>query len=493
MKKQRQISLRSRIYAILATLLSITLIGALVTVWYTYRVEGILTDIFNKNVAAFQAAAALETALMNQKGFVSYYFMDNDPDWLTQLGVYRQFFKERLKEVGIKAETEEEKKAIGQIEKEYLQYINGKDKVIAYYKAGQKEAGAVLHSEVRRNFFKTLDLCEEYKNIHDNRIQVAVEKSHIQAKKLRIIVAAAMLMIILLAVLLVFVLVNQIFGPVRRLALDADRKGGLDRSVNEVKALDHSVRGLIEDVDHTHSELEKSREHLLQTERLAVVGKLAAGVAHSVRNPLTSVKMRLFSLGRSLKLTAVQKEDFAVISEEIGHIDTIIQNFIEFARPPKLVMQKVSPSEVVDLVLQLLGHRLKSYDVTIDLHRKHFLPEIQADPEQLKEVLVNLIINACEAMEGGGRIRIQEEERFVEPLGPVVVVRLTDSGSGIQDSIREQIFQPFFTTKDEGSGLGLSIAARIVANHGGWLDFISNKGEGVTFEMTLPITESEGE
>jgi signal transduction histidine kinase len=156
-------------------------------------------------------------------------------------------------------------------------------------------------------------------------------------------------------------------------------------------------------------------------------------------------------------------------------------------------MQKVSPSEVVDLVLQLLGHRLKSYDVTIDLHRKHFLPEIQADPEQLKEVLVNLIINACEAMEGGGRIRIQEEERFVEPLGPVVVVRLTDSGSGIQDSIREQIFQPFFTTKDEGSGLGLSIAARIVANHGGWLDFISNKGEGVTFEMTLPITESEGE
>jgi signal transduction histidine kinase len=489
----KRFSLRSQIYLILTVLVFIALMGALVTVWYTYRMEGLLNGIINKNVAAYQAAEALETALVNQKGFVSYYFMDHDPDWLTQLGVYRQIFKERLHEVRVLAETEEEREAIDRIETAYLRYIMGKDEVIAYYKTDQREEGALLHIQVRTDFSETLDLCEAYKDIHRNRITEARDRSRVQAKNLRIIAATAMLAVILLGLLLVLVLVSQILGPVRRLALDADRKGGMDRSGDEVKALDRSVRGLIEDMDHTHSELEKSREHLLQTERLAMVGKLAAGVAHSVRNPLTSVKMRLFSLGRSLKLTSVQKEDFAVISEEIGHIDTIIQNFIEFARPPKLKMQEVSPSEVVDMVLQLLEHRLKSYDVDIDLHREHFLPEIQADPEQLKEVLVNLIINACEAMEGGGCIRIQEEERFVEPLGRVAVVRLADSGSGIPDSIRDQIFQPFFTTKDEGSGLGLSIAARIVANHGGWLDFITNKSEGVTFVITLPMTESDRE
>ena len=140
---------------------------------------------------------------------------------------------------------------------------------------------------------------------------------------------------------------------------------------NEIKALSRAVRGLIEDVDQTHCELEKSREHLLQAEKMALVGKLAAGMAHSIRNPFTSVKMRLFSLGRTLELTDTQKEDFDVISEEIRHIDTIVQNFLEFSRPPKLKMQPISPSAVVDLALQLLEHRLKSYDVNVKVIRNH--------------------------------------------------------------------------------------------------------------------------
>jgi signal transduction histidine kinase len=246
-------------------------------------------------------------------------------------------------------------------------------------------------------------------------------------------------------------------------------------------------------VDHTQSELEKSRETLLQAEKMALVGKLAAGMAHSIRNPLTSVKMRLFSLNRTLDLSVTQKDDFQVISEEIRHIDTIVQNFLEFSRPPKLKIQTVSPSDAVDLAIQLLQHRLKSYDVAIRLIRKRPLTKIQADPEQLKEVLVNLVVNACEAMEGGGFIIIQEEESFVEPLGRIVIIRLTDNGPGVPESIREKIFQPFFTTKEEGTGLGLSIAARIVEEHGGWLDLTSTPGEGATFVITLPAGEKNHE
>ena len=149
-----------------------------------------------------------------------------------------------------------------------------------------------------------------------------------------------------------------------------------------------------------------------------MVGKLAAGVAHSIRNPLTSVKMRLFSMKRSLELSASQKEDFEVISEEIRHIDTIVRNFLEFSRPPKLKMQRISPSDVVDLALSLLHNRLESYGVEVKLIREQRLPEIWADPEQLKEVLVNLVVNACEAMVGGGAITIQEEEEGGGAPGP---------------------------------------------------------------------------
>ena len=212
-------------------------------------------------------------------------------------------------------------------------------------------------------------------------------------------------------------------------------------------------------------------------------------MAHSVRNPLTSVKMRLFSLHRALELSSTQRDDFEVISEEIRHIDTIVQNFLEFSHPPKLKTQKICPSEVVDLVPLLLRHRLESYNVSVTVNRQAPLPEIQVDPEQLKEVLINLLENACEAMEGGGAIIIHEEKGFREPYGPVVIIRVTDTGPGIQKPIREKVFQPFFTTREEGTGLGLSIAARIMESHGGRLELISERGEGTTFVIILPIEE----
>jgi signal transduction histidine kinase len=199
--------------------------------------------------------------------------------------------------------------------------------------------------------------------------------------------------------------------------------------------------------------------------------------------------MRLFSLERSLSLTTPQKEDFDVISEEIRHIDTIVANFLEFSRPPKLKIQKTSPSEVVDMAVQLLRHRIESYGVSLELARDRKLPDIHCDSEQLKEVLVNLIVNACEAMGDGGRITIAEEEGTMAPLGRVVVVRVTDTGPGIPEAIREKIFEPFYTTKQEGTGLGLSIASRIIEEHNGRLSVKCRPDKGTTFTITLPCQE----
>jgi signal transduction histidine kinase len=190
-----------------------------------------------------------------------------------------------------------------------------------------------------------------------------------------------------------------------------------------------------------------------------------------------------------LDLSPAEKEDFDVISEEIRHIDSILRNFLEFSRPPRLKIQSVSPSDVVDMAIQLLRHRLESYGVRVELYRQRRLPEIQGDPEQLKEVLVNLMVNACDAMGDGGLIVIREEEGSVEPLGHVVVLRVSDHGPGVPESVQEKIFQPFFSTKEEGTGLGLSIAARIVEDHGGWLNLRSRPGKGATFIITLPCRE----
>ena len=168
-----------------------------------------------------------------------------------------------------------------------------------------------------------------------------------------------------------------------------------------------------------------------------------------------------------------------------------MRNFLEFSRPPKLKMQRISPSDVVDMAIVLLRYRLESYGVEVKLIRDRRLPEIWADPDQLKEVLANLLVNAVEVMVNGGVITIQEEELLEPPLGPAVVIRVSDNGPGIPESVQDKIFQPFFSTKEEGTGLGLSIATRIIEDHSGRLALESKTNEGATFIITLPLGKDE--
>jgi signal transduction histidine kinase len=294
-----------------------------------------------------------------------------------------------------------------------------------------------------------------------------------------------------LGMVLAFILLRHVLDPIRELAESSEGPEMAGWTGDEVKALRVRFQKLVGDIDQTQSKLEWSREHLQLAEKWAVVGKLAAGVAHSVRNPLTSVKMRLFSLARNLDLDPDQKEDFDVISDSIGHIDNVVTNFLEFARPPKIKIRMSSPSDAVDTAVQLLSHKLDTYKVYVQVKRDGRLPEIPVDPEQLKEVLVNLMVNSCEAMPDGGTIVIEEETGLSEGMGEVVLIKVSDDGPGVPEAIQGKLFQPFFSTKKEGTGLGLSIATRIVEEHGGWLDLKSKAGEGTTFIISLPAGEGQ--
>ena len=457
--------------------------------WHTYRMSNLFDSVLDTAVMGLQAAEELETALVRQKGLTTYYFLDGNPDWLNQLEELKESFNTWLNKARNSAQTYNERSILNQIESEYLRYIFARDQIIELYQAGKREAGAQRHWDVRKQFFAIQGLCDQYKAIHKEEISQARIESRAQTKMIKGMTLVALPSVLVLGILLAYILLNQILKPIRILSMekgDVEINSSLPR---EMTALRQRVHSLMENVDQTQSELQQSRAHLLQAEKLAMVGKLAAGVAHTIRNPLTSVNMRLFSLERSLELSQNQREDFEVISEEVRHIDTIVQNFLEFARPPKLKMQRISPSEVVDMALQLLRHRLESYGVQVELDREHRLPMIEADPEQLKEVLINLLVNGCEAMGEGGLIVIREEEGVAEPLGRVAVIRVKDNGPGIPKSVRDNVFQPFFSTKEEGTGLGLSIAYRIVEEHGGWLSLKSKEGEGTTFTITLPCRE----
>lgn len=483
----RQVGLRTKIFIILILLVLTTLSGALVTMWLTHRVGALLASSIDANVAALNVSEELENSLSMQKGLLTYYFIDGDQEWLKQLEEHKNSFQEWLRKARDSINTKDQYETLNEIESKYIRYIHGRDQVLELYASGDREAGFRTHRELRPQFFAIRDLCERYKDLHWQSILKARNDIRSRFHSLNIMALLAMAGSIVLGGWLVYILINRILEPIRQLARGGAEPGeAAAREADEVKALSKRVYSLIEDVDQTQTQLQLSREHLLQSEKLAMVGKLAAGVAHSIRNPLTSVKMRLFSMQRSLNLAETQKEDFDVISEEIRHIDAIVRNFLEFSRPPKLKIQKVSPSEVVNMAIQLLRHRLESYSVGVELYRQRPLPEIEGDPELLKEVFVNLIVNACEAMPDGGKIVIHEEEGVTDPLGRVVVIRVSDDGPGIPDPIRDKVFQPFFSTKEEGTGLGLSIATRIIEDHHGCLNVKSREGKGTTFTITLP-------
>ena len=489
MKRWKQISLRARIMLLLVALVATSMVGGMVALWHTHQMDHLFASVIDTGVIGLEAAGELETSLTRQKGLTTYFFLDGDPEWLTQLNQLDQAFNTWLKKARSLAEASRELEILNEIESNYLHYSFARDKVIELYKKGEREAGAKRHWEVRQQFFAIRDLCEQYKGIHQEKINQARILTRAEARVINRMALIAIPCVLIMGILLAYVLLNQVLKPIRQLAAGVPGHDIGMRLPDEVKALRTRVDSLIDHVDQTQTQLEESREHLLQAEKLAMVGKLAAGVAHTIRNPLTSVNMRLFSLERTLELSPTQQEDFEVISEEIGRLDTIVQNFLEFSRPPKLKMQRISPSDVVDMSLQLLRHRLESYRVGVEVERQRRLPQIEADPEQLKEALINLLVNACEAVGEGGSIVIREEEGVAEPLGQVVVIRVSDNGPGIPESIQEKLFQPFFSTKEEGTGLGLSIAFRIVEEHGGWLSLKSREGGGATFVITLPSKE----
>jgi len=486
-----QLSLRRRILLLIASLAIINIAGSAITLWYAYKTQNLNHSMVNQDLASLIAAQNLETALVMQKGFLTYYFMTDSPEWLEKLKKHHENFQIGLIHAREINPSSQGHKILNEIESRYIRFVFDRENVLTLYKNGEKKEIASKHWNVRNQFFRIHELTGQFKNIQEEQIADSSQSLRDLSRNIKYIAGLAIPCVIILSIFLTLILFSHVLNPIHRLAMEADLKeipGGLE---NEIEALKSRVKHLIMDIGQTHAKLEQSQEHLVQSERLAMVGKLAAGVAHSVRNPLTSVKMRLFTLERSLQLTAEQKEDLDVISEEIRHIDTILRNFLEYARPPKLNCQLHSPSDVVDLTIQLLKHRIESYQVDVVVERKEKLPTVMLDSDQLKEVLVNLIINSCEAMGENGKITIIEEKIQNDPFHHTAVIRVKDNGPGISPELKEKIFQPFFSSKEEGSGLGLSIAKRIVEEHGGELRAESDDGPGATFTIIMPIKEYE--
>jgi signal transduction histidine kinase len=232
----------------------------------------------------------------------------------------------------------------------------------------------------------------------------------------------------------------------------------------------------------------ESRAIIERQEKLASLGTLAAGVAHEIRNPLTAIKFRLFSLRNSLPPEFPAHEDAGVIGNEIGRLDRIVKDFLQFARPSDPEAVRVPAERILQEVHALLAPELEKLAIQLRLETDA-TTWIHADVQQLKQVLINLVQNAADSIGRDGGIRLGVRPDTVALAGrsrPAAILRVTDTGKGIPPEVQKRLFDPFFSTKEGGTGLGLAIAARIVEKHGGLLRYQTELDQGTTFEIVLP-------
>src|SRR5271157_2964702 len=260
----------------------------------------------------------------------------------------------------------------------------------------------------------------------------------------------------------------------------------VNRFVTENRQQAKRYRELAETLAETNRRLEEAQEEARRSERLAALGQLSAGLAHELRNPLAVIKGSAETLTRKLANTdPITTEMAGYISSEVNRMNALVTRFLDFARPHKLDERQEPVPPLLERALKEARDRWPDAKVEVERQFAPVLPEVTLDADLIERVFTNLALNAYEAMgPGGGKLRVavvpcSDGQRGVE-------ITFQDSGPGIPTELREQIFNPFFTTKETGVGLGLSIVSKIVDDHRGSIRVTSEPGKGACFQVFLP-------
>ncbi len=233
-----------------------------------------------------------------------------------------------------------------------------------------------------------------------------------------------------------------------------------------------------------NTQLQKSFEQLRRADRLSALGELSAGLAHEIRNPLGSIEGAVQILGRPNLPDETRREFNDLASSEVARLKGLLTNFLEFARPQPPRIMAVEIGSLLDSVAKLASETATMAGVAVRVESAEGLPAVSVDPEQIKQVLLNLVINAVQATPNGGQICLRANRE-----GDWIRAEVEDEGVGIPGDDLERIFDPFFTTRSNGTGLGLSIAYQIISQHGGHIATSRNLQRGMTFSVTLPVFE----
>jgi two-component system sensor histidine kinase HydH len=243
---------------------------------------------------------------------------------------------------------------------------------------------------------------------------------------------------------------------------------------------------LIEKERKRREELKKTQEELIQANKYKVIGELATGIAHEIRNPLGSIQGSLEILRKDYKPEDSKFEFFNILLKEVSRLNKVVADFLNYARPSPLNLIDTEINQLVEETVLFLSPQAVKKGVSLKTELVKNLPRIKADPSQLKQAFINLILNSLESMDDKGEITISAHQDK-----NMLRIVFQDNGRGMSEETKNKIFTPFFSTKEGGTGLGLGIVERIIQNHKGEIKVESTSGKGTIFTLSFPV-ESKG-
>jgi two-component system, NtrC family, sensor kinase len=497
---------RKMLYGFSLMVLPALLIG--VEAIRTNALERDALQMLGQNMARTRTYAELETAMFNQSEIIWRYLSGLDPnarDEFRKTGEVIRFWQQRWRselrpnEAQLANSTDDIQRRIEIVA----------DSVFKLYDAGQHEASyRMAQRDLRDQLLPALTQLN--RDIYRQARESSVRGAYTRLEEIVTRERDALVLIIIFAVvagLLASWLISRgLARPISQLRVAMARVGAGEvdlpidvSSPDEIGDLARSFAQMTESLEQSRAgttrlnselerkifQLEKAQAQLVQSEKLASIGEMAAAVAHGIRNPLASLRAAAQVALRRPE-SAASREHLSVIIEEVDRLDRRVSHLLSFSKPAPFHPLRENVARLVEDLLPAFTGLLREKHVMLELALAPQLPDVRVDPMQLEQALVEIVSNALDAMPTGGTLRIAAAADHTRGDDAAVVVEIVDTGVGIPARVLDSVCEPFFTTRPEGTGLGLAIAKRYIEQNGGALEIASVAGEGTTVRIRLP-------
>ncbi len=466
----------------LSVLLLVTAVGS---AWYLRSIQRQLSTALEENVASVVTGQRLESTVREIDASLDRYLITGDPAHLEAVPGLESRGWEALGEAEAWALTDRERELMARVRAGYGRLAGAAAEAARHPRAPDTRGRVATAAELPEG--EILGPAREYRRLNEDTLAGTSRATRELADRLTVGLLALGLCGAGGGLLGGWVLTTGLRRSIEQTEGRLRGAAARLRSVVGVGGADGDPAEAVEvSVTAVLDRLRQVERDALRAEQLALVGQMAAGVAHEVRNPLMAIKLLVQAAADPHRAAPFRPRDLAVIEGEIDRLEGIVSGFLDFARPPAPVKQVVDLGPVVEGAVASLRGRAGLQAVTLDVDLAA-APAAHADPNQLRQVLYNLVYNALDAQPGGGEVRVTAVD-----VGGGVELCVEDRGGGPPADLGERIFDPFVSTKPTGVGLGLSICRRIVESHGGAIRAAARPGGGAVFTLRLPRPPDAG-